>query len=106
MRPPGPPRWGPDAMAPVLLSGPDMSPAELTATTSAFDSGWIAPLGPYVDAFEQQMADRLGRRHAVALSSGTAALHLGLLAWGDRKSTRLNSSHVASSYAVFCLKKQ
>lgn len=59
-----------------------MSPAELTAITAAFDSGWIAPLGPYVDAFEQQMADRLGRRHAVALSSGTAALHLGLLAWG------------------------
>jgi dTDP-4-amino-4,6-dideoxygalactose transaminase len=66
----------------ILLSGPDMSDAERTAVIEAFDSGWIAPLGPAVDAFEQAMAERLGRRCAVALSSGTAALHLGLLAWG------------------------
>ncbi|WP_338025016.1 DegT/DnrJ/EryC1/StrS family aminotransferase [Brachybacterium vulturis] len=59
-----------------------MSYAERAAVIEAFDSGWIAPLGPAVDDFEQRMADRLGRRHAVALSSGTAALHLGLLAWG------------------------
>ncbi|MDN5686084.1 MAG: aminotransferase class I/II-fold pyridoxal phosphate-dependent enzyme [Brachybacterium sp.] len=69
-------------MTPILLSGPDMSDAERVAVTDAFDSGWIAPLGPAVDAFEQRMADRLDRQHAVALSSGTAALHLGLLAWG------------------------
>lgn len=69
-------------MTSILLSGPDMSDAERTAAIAAFDSGWIAPLGPAVDAFEQKMAERLGRRHAVALSSGTAALHLGLLAWG------------------------
>jgi dTDP-4-amino-4,6-dideoxygalactose transaminase len=66
----------------ILLSGPDMSDLERTAVIAAFDSGWIAPLGPAVDAFEQAMAERLGRRCAVALSSGTAALHLGLLAWG------------------------
>lgn len=66
----------------ILLSGPDMSAAERRAVIEAFDSGWIAPLGPAVDAFEQAMAERLGRRCAVALSSGTAALHLGLLAWG------------------------
>ena len=66
----------------ILLSGPDMSDTERAAVISAFDSGWIAPLGPAVDAFEQAMAERLGRRCAVALSSGTAALHLGLLAWG------------------------
>ena len=66
----------------ILLSGPDMSGAERDAVLEAFDSGWIAPLGPAVDAFERAMADRLGRRCAVALSSGTAALHLGLLAWG------------------------
>ncbi|WP_193105101.1 DegT/DnrJ/EryC1/StrS aminotransferase family protein [Brachybacterium sp. FME24] len=69
-------------MTSILLSGPDMSDAERAAVITAFDSGWIAPLGPAVDAFEQKMAERLGRRHAVALSSGTAALHLGLLAWG------------------------
>lgn len=66
----------------ILLSGPDMSDAERAAVIEAFDSGWIAPLGPAVDAFELAMAERLGRRCAVALSSGTAALHLGLLAWG------------------------
>ena len=48
----------------------------------AFDSNWIAPLGPHVDAFETEFAARVGRRHAVALSSGTAAIHLALLLSG------------------------
>ncbi len=48
----------------------------------AVRSGWIAPLGPMVDAFEAQVAARCGRRCAVALSSGTAALHLALLQAG------------------------
>ena len=48
----------------------------------AFDSNWIAPLGPHVDAFEDEMAARVGVEHAVALSSGTAALHLALLLLG------------------------
>ena len=48
----------------------------------AFDSNWVAPLGPHVDGFEQEMAERIGVRRAVALSSGTAALHLALLALG------------------------
>ncbi|MDQ1431470.1 MAG: hypothetical protein QOF40_2072, partial [Actinomycetota bacterium] len=45
----------------------------------AFDSNWIAPLGPHVDAFEREFADFVGMRSAAALSSGTAALHLALL---------------------------
>ena len=69
-------------MARILLSGPDVTELERTAVAEAFDSGWIAPLGPAVDAFESAMADRVGRRCAVALASGTSALHLGLLAWG------------------------
>ncbi len=44
----------------------------------AFDSNWIAPLGPHVDAFEREFAARIGPGHAAALSSGTAALHLAL----------------------------
>ncbi len=44
----------------------------------AFDSNWIAPLGPHVDAFERELADRTGMPHAAAVSSGTAALHLAL----------------------------
>src|SRR5262249_40504667 len=48
----------------------------------AFDSNWIAPLGPHVDAFERDFADFVGVGHAAALSSGTAALHLALLLLG------------------------
>lgn len=44
----------------------------------AITSGWIAPLGPHVDAFEAEMAARIDMPHALALSSGTAALHLAL----------------------------
>jgi dTDP-4-amino-4,6-dideoxygalactose transaminase len=45
----------------------------------AFDSNWIAPLGPHVVGFEAEMCEKLGVGHAAALSSGTAALHLALL---------------------------
>ena len=48
----------------------------------AFDSNWIAPLGPQVEAFEREFAEKLGVEHAVALSSGTAALHLAMLLLG------------------------
>lgn len=51
---------------------------------AAMDGGWIAPLGPEVNAFERELAERVGAKHAVALSSGTAALHLALLAVGVR----------------------
>ncbi|MFL6110171.1 MAG: aminotransferase class I/II-fold pyridoxal phosphate-dependent enzyme, partial [Catenulispora sp.] len=66
----------------ILLSPPDVGPREEELVLQAIRSGWIAPLGPMVDAFEERMADRCGRTQAVALSSGTAALHLGLLELG------------------------
>lgn len=66
----------------IYLSPPDVGEAERAALLRAFDSGWIAPLGPEVDAFEKEIASRCSRARAVALSSGTAALHLGLLALG------------------------
>jgi pyridoxal phosphate-dependent aminotransferase EpsN len=59
-----------------------MSGRELDLMVEAFRSNWVAPLGPCVDAFEAKFANRVGSRHAVALSSGTAALHLGLLTAG------------------------
>jgi pyridoxal phosphate-dependent aminotransferase EpsN len=62
----------------VYLSPPHMSPRERELLLEAFDSNWVAPLGPQVDAFEQEFAVRIGVPHAVALSSGTAALHLAL----------------------------
>jgi dTDP-4-amino-4,6-dideoxygalactose transaminase len=66
----------------ILLSAPDVGEEERQAILDAFDSNWIAPVGPDVDAFESEFADRLGARHAVALSSGTAALHLALICLG------------------------
>jgi len=63
----------------VYLSPPDMSGRELEFVQDAFASNWIAPLGPHVDGFEREMADYVGVRHAAALSSGTAALHLALI---------------------------
>lgn len=72
----------PSAEERILLSSPDVGAREEELVVEAVRSGWIAPLGPMVDRFEQAMAARCGRRHAVALSSGTAALHLALLEAG------------------------
>lgn len=66
----------------IFMSKPDVGQAERDAVSRAFDSGYIAPLGPEVDAFEHELADYCGRSHCVALSSGTAALHLSLLNLG------------------------
>jgi dTDP-4-amino-4,6-dideoxygalactose transaminase len=66
----------------ILLSSPDVGGREEELLTEAVRSGWVAPLGPMVDTFEAKVAARCGRRHAVALSSGTAALHLALLQAG------------------------
>jgi len=62
----------------IFLSPPHMGPDERGLLLEAFDSNWIAPLGPHVDAFEREVAARVGVAHAAALSSGTAALHLAL----------------------------
>lgn len=62
----------------VLLSTPHMGDSEMEFVVEAFRTNWIAPLGPNVDAFEREIAERVGAEHAVALSSGTAAIHLAL----------------------------
>ena len=59
-----------------------MSEHERPLLLEAFDSNWIAPLGPHVDAFEAEFAARVGVAHAAALSSGTAAIHLALIMLG------------------------
>lgn len=63
----------------IYLSPPDMSLAERESLLRAFDSNWIAPLGPEVDAFEREIAERVEVGDAAVLSSGTAGLHLGLM---------------------------
>ena len=62
----------------VYLSPPHLDGTERALVDDAFASNWIAPLGPHVDAFEQEMQKATGAPYALALSSGTAALHLAL----------------------------
>ena len=69
-------------MARIYLSPPDLAGTELELLRDAVESNWIAPLGPHVDAFEVEAAARLQLPHALALSSGTAALHLALEVMG------------------------
>lgn len=69
-------------MARISLSAPDVGDLESKYVAEAMASGWVAPVGPDLDAFEAEVAGRVGVAHAVALSSGTAALHLGLLTLG------------------------
>lgn len=63
---------------PILLSPPHMGDHELEFVREAFDTNWIAPVGPHVDTFEQEFCQAVGSGHAAAVSSGTAALHLAL----------------------------
>ncbi len=66
----------------IFLSSPHMGTNEQSYVTNAFDTNWIAPLGPHVDGFEQDIASYTGAHYAAALSSGTAAIHLGLIMLG------------------------
>jgi pyridoxal phosphate-dependent aminotransferase EpsN len=69
-------------MTRIYLSPPDVGDHDRAAIERAFDGGWIAPLGPEVDAFEAELALATDRKHCAALSSGTAALHLALQVMG------------------------
>lgn len=62
----------------IYLSSPTMHGEEQEFIKEAFDTNWVAPLGPNVNAFEKELADYVGIAHASALSSGTAAIHLAL----------------------------
>ncbi len=66
----------------IHLSRAHVTQVEEDLVIEALRSGWVAPLGPMVDRFEAEMAQRVGVRAAVALASGTAALHLALLHCG------------------------
>lgn len=70
--------------SPILLSQATVTELEEEYVLDALRSGWVAPLGPHVDAFEAEIAARCGVAHALALSSGTAALHLALEGVGAR----------------------
>ena len=73
---------GSRAMPRIYLSPPHLSGRELGLVRDAIDSNWVAPLGPQVDAFEEEFRKVVGVPYALALSSGTAALHLALIVLG------------------------
>jgi len=66
----------------ICLSPPHLSGDEQRQVREALVTNWIAPAGPNLDAFEQEFCHATGARHALALNSGTAALHLALLVGG------------------------
>jgi dTDP-4-amino-4,6-dideoxygalactose transaminase len=66
----------------IYLSPPHMGPEERGLLLDAFDSNWVAPLGPHVDGFEREFAEYINVPHATALASGTGALHLALVMLG------------------------
>ncbi len=66
----------------IYLSPPHVDQSERDLLLEAFDSNWLAPLGPHVEGFEAEFAEYVGSEYALALSSGTAALHLALLVAG------------------------
>lgn len=87
----------------ILLSTPHMGDAEREYVEEAFRTNWIAPLGPNVDAFERELAEKVGISHAAALSSGTAAIHLGLRILGVRQGDKVFCSTLtfaASAYPI------
>ena len=73
----------------IYLSPPDLTGDEYAALERALAGGWVAPLGPEVDAFEAELAAVTGRANGVALSSGTAAIHLALQHAGVGPGTRV-----------------
>src|SRR5664280_75051 len=97
-------------MSRIFLSKADVSSIEEQYVLDALRSGWVTPLGPHVDAFEAEIAERVGVAGALALSSGTAALHLALLGLGAKPGAVVvlpSMTFVASANAVlYCIRRR
>ena len=89
-----------DIDSPILLSTPHMGNEEQIYVADAFNSNWIAPVGPNVDAFETELAHKVGIEHAAALSSGTAAIHLSLILLGVDRGDRVYCSTLTFASSV------
>ena len=88
----------------IYLSPPHLGEREEQLVLEAFRTNWIAPLGPHVDAFERELCAYTGAPHAVALSSGTAALHLALEALGIGAGDEVWVSSLTFAASVFPLR--
>src|SRR5450759_5052509 len=84
----------------IWLSSPHMSGGEMKYVQEAFDTNWIAPLGPNVTAFENELADYLNVKHVSALTAGTAAIHLALIILGVKPGDEVISSSFTFSATV------
>lgn len=84
----------------IWLSSPHMGGSEEKYIRSAFDSNWVAPLGPNVDAFEKTLASYCDVEHVAALSSGTAAIHLALILLGVKSGDEVIVSSFTFSASV------
>ena len=68
----------------VWLSSPTMHGTELAYMKEAYDTNWMSTVGKNINEVEAQMAEYIGVKHAVALSAGTAALHLATKLAGEK----------------------
>ena len=84
----------------IYLSSPHLGGSEIKYVNKAFDTNWVAPLGPNVNDFEKSLADYCGIKHAVALSSGTAAIHLALIILGIKRGDEVIASSFTFSATV------
>lgn len=84
------------------MSGPDLTKAEIAAAVRVLRSGRLS-LGPNASAFEKQFADYVGGRHAVAVSSGTGALHLSIIAAGVREGDLVLTSPFSFVASANCI---
>ena len=88
----------------IPLSIPNLSDAERDAVAAAVTTGWVSSAGPDIKQFEEEVAAYCGVRFGVALSSGTAALHLALAAAGVERGDLVlvsNLTFVASVNAIY-----
>lgn len=84
----------------IYLSSPHMGGGEMKYVQEAFETNWIAPLGPNVDAFEKRLSEAVGAKHVAALSSGTAAIHLSLILLGVKPEDYVISTSFTFSATV------
>ena len=84
----------------IPLATPHMGGTEVNYVKEAFDANWIAPLGPQVDAFEEEIAEYAGKKYALALASGTAAIHLALIVLGIEEGDEVFCSDL--TFAASC----
>ena len=84
----------------IWLSSPHMSGNEIKYIEDAFKENWVAPLGPNVDGFENELSEYLNVKSVAALASGTAALHLALIILGIKKDDEVLVSSFTFSASV------